>query len=90
MVYRLQGQQDKAIAEFDRALAINPRLVEALANRGVSLVFKGRLAEATADFDRTLEVDPNNSQAFVGRGVTMLATGQPERRHRGLRSGARH
>jgi tetratricopeptide (TPR) repeat protein len=50
-----QGQIDKALADFDRALAINPRQADALARRGFALVHKGRTSEADVDFDRTLE-----------------------------------
>jgi tetratricopeptide (TPR) repeat protein len=50
-----QRQIDKALADFDRALAINPRQADALARRGFALVHKGRTSEADVDFDRTLE-----------------------------------
>jgi len=48
----LLGQSDKALLDFDHALELNPRYVDALVHRGVVLVELGRTAEADASFER--------------------------------------
>jgi tetratricopeptide (TPR) repeat protein len=48
LAYSGIGQLDGALAEFDRALALNPRYVEAHLNRAVTLNELGRYDEARA------------------------------------------
>lgn len=47
-----QGDLDRAIAEFDRAIAISPDLASAWRNRGLAWRRKGDLTRAQADLDR--------------------------------------
>lgn len=46
----------RAIADYDRALKINPRFANAYANRGAARLLQGDLTEAEADFARCLEL----------------------------------
>ena len=48
----LLGQPDRALTEFDRALALNPRYLEALIHQGLVLNELGRTAEADESFRR--------------------------------------
>jgi tetratricopeptide (TPR) repeat protein len=50
LAYSAIGQLENALAEFDRALALNPRYVEAHLNRAVTLNELGRYDDATAAF----------------------------------------
>src|SRR5436309_604376 len=50
--YSLVGQPDNALAQFDRALQLNPRYVEALIHRAIVLNELGREDEADAMFRR--------------------------------------
>lgn len=50
--FSLLARPDDALAEFDRALTINPRYVEALLHRGVVLNQLGRTAEAEETLGR--------------------------------------
>ena len=50
-----QGEQDKAIAEFDKALAIDPHDPDSYNNRGVAWYFKGQHDKALADYNRAIE-----------------------------------
>ncbi|MGD0484908.1 MAG: tetratricopeptide repeat protein [Gemmatimonadales bacterium] len=50
LAYAMVGQREEALAEFDRALALNPRYVDAHLNRAVTLNDLGRSDEATAAF----------------------------------------
>ncbi len=48
----LLGQPEKAVEAFDRSLEVNPRYIDALIHRGVTLAELGRSAEADASFQR--------------------------------------
>lgn len=48
---------DQAEASYARAIAANPRAVEARNNRGFSLLMQGRLPEAQEEFERALRLD---------------------------------
>jgi tetratricopeptide (TPR) repeat protein len=50
LAYSLVGQREAALAEFDRALQLNPRYVDALLNRAVTLNELGRYDDATDAF----------------------------------------
>jgi len=50
LAYSLVGQPEQALAEFDRALELNPRYVDAHLNRAVTLNDLGRYDDATAAF----------------------------------------
>src|SRR5207237_2093679 len=50
--YSLVGQQEQALAQLDRALALNARYVEALIHRALVLDELGREAEPEVPFPR--------------------------------------
>jgi tetratricopeptide (TPR) repeat protein len=55
----LLGQRDRALAEFRRALELNPRYLEALIHQGLVLYEMGRDAEAEDSFRRaSVSVSP--------------------------------
>lgn len=53
-----RGDIDRAIAEFDRAIAASPDLASAYYNRGLAYRRKGDAARARADLDRAAQLDP--------------------------------
>lgn len=62
------GRYDDAIADFNRALQINPRFAQAYANRGLVYRLKNDDANALADYNRALQVNPQYANAYVRRG----------------------
>jgi tetratricopeptide (TPR) repeat protein len=62
------GDYDRAIADFNAALGINPDFPQAYANRALIHVRLKQLPQATADYDRAISIDPNYAPAYVGRG----------------------
>ena len=62
------GMVDQAIADFDRAVSLNPDLAAALNNRGVGYLALGFPEKARADFTLAIEMDPHFWQAYYGRG----------------------
>lgn len=60
----LLGQVDRALEDFDRALGVNPRYIDALVHRGVILVEMGRTAEADASFQRAAALGQAGNNGF--------------------------
>ncbi len=60
LAYGNAGMLDDAILEFRRALELNPDLVKARINLGVSLLESARYAEAGAELRAAAEAEPTN------------------------------
>ena len=55
----LKNQLEQAIADFSRAISLDPKLALAYENRGLAFLLQGKAAEATEDFVRCLTTDPS-------------------------------
>lgn len=66
--YVAEGKYNLAIADYDNALAMNPRYAKAYNNRGVALEKQGNLNLAIANFDAAIALDSKYAHAFVNRG----------------------
>ena len=66
---RRRPDQQGDIADFDRAIAINPNFAEAYYHRGTAKGNKGDYDGAIADFDRAIAINPNDAEAYVNRGA---------------------
>ncbi|MFH1057648.1 MAG: tetratricopeptide repeat protein [Pseudomonadota bacterium] len=53
-------QVDKAIADYSKAIAINPRYDAAYYNRSYAYERKGKLAEALQDMERAVQLEPDD------------------------------
>lgn len=73
LAYSLVGQQEQALTQLDRALALNPHYVEALIHRAIVLNELGREAEADAAFRRAAQVGGEPRQGFVAHVAAKLA-----------------
>lgn len=74
-----QGDLDGAIAEFDRAIAIAPRLSIAYLNRGLAYRDKGQSDRALADLDRAVRYAPDAARGYFHRGQLLRQRGQTGR-----------
>ncbi|MBA7497165.1 Photosystem I assembly protein Ycf3 [subsurface metagenome] len=61
--YGLKGMYDEAIAEYKRAIEINPNYAEAHGNLGVAYAAKGMYDEAIAEYKRAIGINPNYAEA---------------------------
>jgi tetratricopeptide (TPR) repeat protein len=63
-----KGDLDGAIADYGRAIALNPQDMFAFNNRGNTWRDKGDLARALADYTEALRLDPDYAAAYTNRG----------------------
>jgi hypothetical protein len=73
---RMLLRLDEALADYDRALAINASSAVAHNNRGVALAALNRHGEAIDAFDAALRLQPRYAQARYGRGISRLMMGE--------------
>jgi tetratricopeptide (TPR) repeat protein len=67
-LYAVRGEADLALADYDRAILLDPTRAVAFFNRAGALAASGQIDRALADYDRTIELDPRDADAHVGRG----------------------
>jgi tetratricopeptide (TPR) repeat protein len=70
LVHLRLGEFDKAIADYDAALAINPKLGWSLYCRGLAKQRKGLTAEGAADIAAATALDPKLPNEVKRRGLT--------------------
>lgn len=61
------GDHGRAVADFGRALRVNPRNTLALYQRGELHEMRGAYQAALRDFDLALAIDPNMQEALMAR-----------------------
>jgi tetratricopeptide (TPR) repeat protein len=77
--YRLMGEGSNkaALADFDKAIELDPSYARAHADRGVALVHLKRLNEAEAALRRAGELDEEDFVVHQGLGILHLARERP-------------
>ena len=71
-----KGQHEKAIADFTKAIEIDPRYAKAYYNRGFAYFLKGQYEQAISDFTKAIELNPRYADAYINRGVAYGRKGQ--------------
>jgi Flp pilus assembly protein TadD len=56
---------------IDKILAINPKNITALTNKGISLNYLGNHTGAILYYDKTLAIDPKNVRALNDKGISL-------------------
>jgi len=69
------GDFEGAIADYNRAIELDPKYAAAYSNRGNAKQAKGDLDGAIADCSRAIELDPKDPVAHKYRGVAKKAKG---------------
>ena len=71
-----KGENEQAIAFFNRALELNPKYVDAYYNRGIAFRRQGLNELAISDYTKTLELNPKEARAYANRGNAYLDKGR--------------
>ena len=72
------GDHKDAIADFDRAIEINPQFAKAYGNRGIAKSKMDDNEDALADYVRAIEINPQYAKAYSNRGVVKHNMGDHE------------
>ncbi|MCC7485970.1 MAG: tetratricopeptide repeat protein [Burkholderiales bacterium] len=62
-----KGERDRAIADYDAAVRLDPGYADAYYNRGIAWSGKGDSARAVADFDAAIKLDPKDAAPYAAR-----------------------
>ena len=83
------SEPDEALAEADRALALDSDSSEVLGFAGCALSDLGHTTRGIEILERAIDRDPSNAQAWAALGAAQLTTRQPERAIATLEHGLR-
>jgi tetratricopeptide (TPR) repeat protein len=67
--YELKQEFDKAIADHDLAIKVDPKNAAPYNNRGNAYLGKQDFEHALADFDMAVKLNPKYAEAFFNRGM---------------------
>jgi tetratricopeptide (TPR) repeat protein len=70
---------DRAIADYDEAIRLDPKSVIPLNGRGLAYQSKSQYDRAIADFDQSIALNPKNAIAFNLRGNAYRIKGRSDR-----------
>jgi len=73
--YRGKGDNDRAIADYDEAIRLEPKYALAYRNRGLVYSDKGDNDRAIADYDEAIRLDPKYAATYNSRGNAYRAKG---------------
>lgn len=74
----VDGDYKGALKDFNKALELDPRSVEAYNNRGIVLGILGDHYRAIQDFNMAIDLSPTDSEAYKSRGISKLYLQQKE------------
>lgn len=70
VAFQAKGETDRALRDYDQAIALDPENGAAYGNRGAIHADRGEDQRAIADFDQAIRIDPSDAFATRNRGVT--------------------
>ncbi|MDJ0584944.1 MAG: tetratricopeptide repeat protein, partial [Microcystis sp.] len=68
-IYINQQKYELALADYNKAILLNPNLAGAYYNRGVLYRLQEKYDLALADWNKAIEINPNFAEAYVNRGA---------------------
>ena len=77
--YNHKGDYDRAIADLEQAVRLDPKDPKAYVIRGFAYVEKGDYDRAIADLEQAVRLDPKDPKAYVIRGFAYVEKGDYDR-----------
>jgi lipoprotein NlpI len=77
--YEDKGEDDRAIADYNTAISINPKNPTFYNNRGIAYRHKGNLEQAIADYSQAINLNPKDHDAYYNRGISYRNKGELDR-----------
>ena len=74
-----KGDLERAIADYDSAIELNPERVNAYINRGIAYYVKRDFDQAIADYDAAIDLNPNFHNPYYNRGLAYVKLGDLDR-----------
>ncbi len=74
--YGEAGMNEQALADFNKAISLDPNYAQAYANRGLVYRRTNKLDLALADYDKALSIEPSYAPAYLGRGIVYSLQGK--------------
>lgn len=74
-----QGNAPAAIAQFNKAITLNPDFEPAYVQRGLAYSGARNYASAIADFSKAISLAPGDDEAYNSRGVAHYFSGNPQK-----------
>jgi tetratricopeptide (TPR) repeat protein len=78
LAFQQQGDIERAIQDYTRALELDPQYALAYYDRGTAYQQRRELGLAIADYSWAVALDPGLTDGFYNRGLAYLASGQAE------------
>lgn len=76
--YLYEGETNKSLLYFDKAIEINPKDSYVWNNKGCSLLILSRYDEAIKACDKAIEINPQNAAAWYNKGLALKNLGKYE------------
>ncbi len=73
------GDNDRAIADFNQAIQLDPKNALAFRSRGDAYTTKGDNDRAIADYNEAIRLDPKSALVFIDRGDAYTTKGDNDR-----------
>jgi tetratricopeptide (TPR) repeat protein len=64
-----RGRTDQALADFNRAIQLDPQQAGGYVGRGNTFNILGRYEEAVADYNTAIGIDPTQAEAYANRAI---------------------
>ena len=77
-LYSQEGEPEKAIPAYDKAIYLRPDYAEAYNNRGASNGELGQYDAAITDLNEAIVLDPNDAEAYYNRGIVHFTSDEYE------------
>ncbi|EDX85026.1 tetratricopeptide repeat domain protein [Synechococcus sp. PCC 7335] len=78
LMYSNLGRGDDALADYNRAIELNPKFDRAFSNRGNLHAIRHNWQDAIADYDEAIDLNPLNIRARLNQAVTFREMGNYE------------